>query len=159
MTSDPTWHVEDDYSHSCGLLLVFCVLTSSFQSHRVFEKQCTDESDLPPCQIRKTYPEAICTAYGHNSKWQVHIRSKNPKWVPDTFSVRPSGFENIDSPLKLTCLLSYYPLATVAYLPVSQLLNLQKSHQLWGRKIPSQKSGHLSACALDNHTKNWEFEF
>lgn len=65
------------------------------------------EYDLPPCQIRKTYPEAVCTAHGHNSKWQVHIRSKNPKWVPDTFSVRPSGLENIDSPLKLTCLLSY----------------------------------------------------
>lgn len=66
------------------------VLTSPLESHKSLKSNVQiSEYNLPPSRIRKTNPEAICTTYGHNSKWQVHITSKNPKWVQDSFSFRP----------------------------------------------------------------------
>lgn len=127
MTPHPSWNVEGGSSHPSSLLLVCLSPALILRIPRVFNSKAqTSEHDLPP-QKRTTNLEAICAASAHDSKWHVHVRSKNPKRVPGSFSFRPRGRENVDSAPKLTCLLSYLSMATVS---IHQHVHFQSFRQL-----------------------------
>lgn len=104
MTSDPSWNVEMTVHIHVACLSPDLIL----RIPRVFGNN-VHISEYDPPRIRETNPEAICTAYAHNLKWYVHIRSEDPKWVPGSFSFRPRALQNISSSWQLTHLPSYLP--------------------------------------------------
>lgn len=158
MTSDPTWNMEDECSHPYGLIRACLNPELILKIPWVLEIQCTDKWRWPlPTQTRKASPEAICSAYGHNSKRQARIL--NPKRISDCSSFRPSGLENIQHQLRLTQLLSY--LFILALWHTHQCPNLQTFRRF--TNFRNEKYHHRSLTIdlfvlLDNYTNNWELQ-